>query len=185
VTRSLRVWLLCIVAALYAIGVRADGFTVDNASFRVVDGVVSMNADVRFKFSEAIREALSNGVDLTVVVESEVARVRDFLWNEPTARLAARYGIEFHALSNQYLLRNLNLGITQSYASLEALTADLGEIRDFPLIGVARLSAAERYTVRVQARLDIESLPAPMRPLAYLSSLWRLKSDWHEWDLTI
>jgi hypothetical protein len=177
--------LFTVSLMLVAFTARADGFTVHNANFRVADGVVNMDADIRFEFSEGIREALRNGVDLTVIVETEVMRVRDYLWNDPSANVATRFGIEFHPLSDQYLLRNLNLGITQSFTSLDALTAELGRVRDFPLIGVARLSAAERYTVRIQARLDIESLPAPMRPLAYLSSLWRLESDWHEWDLAI
>ena len=30
---------------------------------------------------------------------------------------------------------------------------------------------------------DIEALPAPIRPLAYLSPKWRLETKWHDWSL--
>ena len=41
-----------------------------------------------------------------------------------------------------------------------------------------------RYQVKMRTFLDIESLPAPMRPLAYISSDWQLDSDWVSWPLT-
>ena len=162
---------------------QANEFSFRNAQFRVINGVINMDADVDLPLTEAAREALSNGVTLTVVIESEVRAQRALLWDESIANIRAIFAIEYHALSDQYVLRNVNLGLTQSYTNLGALRAELGRIRAFPLIGVSRLAADQDHSVRIQARLDIESLPAPLRPLAYLSTRWRVSSDWYEWAL--
>ena len=60
----------------------------------------------------------------------------------------------------------------------------LGQINNLPLIDARLLNPELRYQVKVRAHLDIESLPAPMRPLAYISSDWQLDSDWVSWPLT-
>ena len=164
---------------------QAAEFAVRNAQFRVTNGVVNMDADIDFPLSDAAREALGNGVTLTVVIESKVKIRRSYLWDDTVATISARYGIEYHALSSQYMLSNVNLGITQSFSSLTALRADLGRVRNFPLLGVSQLAPTDRYSVHVQARLDIESLPAPLRPLAYLSTRWRISSDWYHWNLDL
>ena len=41
----------------------------------------------------------------------------------------------------------------------------------------------EKYDVHLHTYLDLESLPAPMRPIAYISSQWRLESDRYRWPL--
>ena len=43
----------------------------------------------------------------------------------------------------------------------------------------------ETYWVYLQIRLDIESLPVSLRPVAYLSPQWRLNSDWYLCPLQI
>ncbi|MBT6275852.1 MAG: DUF4390 domain-containing protein [Chromatiales bacterium] len=149
-------------------------------SVHLTNGVYQLNADIKFELSEATIEAVEHGVALTVVVETDVVQTRRYMWNEVIADIEASYSIEYHALSDQYVVRNLELDLSRSYRRLSALLDDLGRLRNFPLIGVRRLAMDRTYAVRVRARLDIESLPAPMRPLAYLNSLWRLDSDWHE-----
>ena len=45
------------------------------------------------------------------------------------------------------------------------------------------LEPDEQYRVRLRASLERESLPTPLRLLAYFSSSWRLSSDWTTWPL--
>jgi hypothetical protein len=186
IARALRLALLFIAAALALVPGRAlaEGFDVSNVGVRIDNNVYLLNADIRLVFSDEVVDALRNGVAVTVVFETNVLRVKTWRWNEALADIEARYSIEYYALSGQYVLRNLELGISSSYRRLRPLLDDLGRLRDFPIIGTGRVEAGSKYQVRVRARLDIESLPAPLRPLAYLSSLWRLRSDWYEFPLT-
>jgi hypothetical protein len=46
-----------------------------------------------------------------------------------------------------------------------------------PLIEVAKLNKSEAYNVELDAKLDIEALPLPLRPKAYISSDWSLSAE--------
>lgn len=176
--------LLGLLLVLLCIDTRAVGFVVHSVSVRVVDQVYLLDASVDLDLSDAAIEALRSGVGLTVALETQVVRKRRWMWDRSVADVEARFAIEYHALSNQYVLHDLGLDLTRSYGRLDPLIENLGEVRDFPLLGTALLEPSGDYAVRVRMRLDIESLPAPMRPLAYVSSLWRLDSEWYEWPLS-
>ena len=77
----------------------------------------------------------------------------------------------------------MNSGETQVFGSLGELVVGLGKIRNFPLLDEHLIGDEGHYYLRLRALLDIESLPSPMRPWAYFSSLWRLQSNWYEWPI--
>ena len=45
------------------------------------------------------------------------------------------------------------------------------------------LDLDEEYLVRVDVKLDIEALPLPMRPVAYIKGDWQIASEPWEWRL--
>lgn len=164
------------------------GFDIRNARTKLVNGVYLLDADISFVFSDDALEAIDNGVPVTIVLEMQVLRERDFIWDnlwwdENIAQLEAKMRIETRPLSNNYLLRNLNSGETEIFDSFTELVVGLGKIRNFPLLDAYLIGDEGRFYLRLRALLDIESLPSPMRPLAYFSSLWRLQSDWYEWPI--
>ena len=164
------------------------GFDIRNARTRLVDGVYLLDADISFVFSEAALEAIDNGVPVTIVLEMQVLRQRGLIWDnlwwdKKIATMEGELRIETRPLSKTYLVRNVNSGETQVYRSLAELNAGLGKIRSFPLLDEHLIGDTGRHYLRLRALLDIESLPSPMRPLAYVSSLWRLQSDWYEWPI--
>ncbi len=164
------------------------GFDIRNARTELVDGVYLLDADISFVFSDEALEAIENGVPVTIILEMEVLRERGLIWDnlwwdKQVAHLEARLRIETRPLSNTYLVRNVNSGETRIFGSFSELLVGLGKIRKFPLLDAHLIGSEGRHYLRLRALLDIESLPSPMRPLAYLSSLWRLQSDWYEWPL--
>lgn len=164
------------------------GFDIRNAHTELVDGVYLLDADIRFVFSDESLEAIENGIPVTIVLDMEVMRERGLVWDnlwwdEQIAHVEAMFRIETRPLSKTYLVRNLNSGETQVFSSFDDLVVGLGRIRRFPLLDGHLLAGDGKYYLRLRALLDIESLPSPMRPWAYLSSLWRLESDWYEWPI--
>ncbi len=164
------------------------GFDIRNARTELVDGVYLLDADISFVFSAEALEAIENGIPVTIILEMQVLRERSLIWDrlwwdKAIAQIEAKFRIETRALSNTYLLRNLNSGETQVFGSFGELVVGLGEIRNFPLLDEHLIDGESRYYLRLRTLLDIESLPSPMRPWAYLSSLWRLQSDWFEWPI--
>ncbi len=66
---------------------------------------------------------------------------------------------------------------------METALASMGSLDElkFPLDGGAQDQA--QYYLRVRASLDVDSLPAPLRPVAYTSLSWRLNSGWTVWTV--
>ena len=161
----------------------ADGFSVQRVHTYLAQDVYRLDADLKLEFSPASLEAMRNGVPLTLELEMRVRQVRDWVWDEDLAHVVQRYRLEYHALSGQYLLVNLNSSTRQSYPTLGMATDRIARIRDFPLLDRSLLQTKQLYYGELRLKLDIESLPAPLRPLAYISSDWWLSSEWYRWAL--
>ncbi|NOX76387.1 MAG: DUF4390 domain-containing protein [Gammaproteobacteria bacterium] len=162
---------------------QAEDFTVRNASTSLDQQIYRLSADLGYHFSPVALDALGNGVALTLVLDIEVFEPRRYLWGDVVAALEQRYQIRYHALSDQYILRRLNSGSQSAYSSLDRALASLGKISDLPIIDAPLLAESSLYKVRVRSRLDIDSLPVPLRLKAYISSDWWMDSGWYAWDL--
>ena len=115
------------------------GFDIRNAKTTLVDGVYLLDADISFIFSEEALEAIENGVPVTIILEMQVLRQRGLIWDnlwwdKKIAQLEGKFRIETRPLSKTYLLRNLNSGELQVFASFGKLLVGLGKIRNFPLL---------------------------------------------------
>ncbi len=159
-------------------------FVIKSVETELKDGVYLVSARIDYQFSDEALVALKNGVPLLILMDFEVVRSRSWWWDKTLAELEQGYLLLYHALSEQFIIYNLNSGTQESYSSLDSALATLGHVRKLPLIDAKLLKKGSRYLVRLRTYLDIESLPAPMRPMAYLSSDWSLDSDWVEWPLT-
>jgi hypothetical protein len=170
-------------AALVGAAPHDEGIEIRSVDTTLINNVYWLNANIEYIFSNKTLEALNNGVPITIELDIEVSRHRDYLWDETIATLEQRYQLQYHALTKQYLLKNLNSTSTQSHASLRTALAALGNIVDFPMLDKNLLDEHQQYTARMRASVDIEALPVPLRLLAYVTSGWRLSSEWYEWSL--
>jgi len=162
---------------------KKEGFTVRSAWTRLVDEVYYMSARVDYEFSKEALEALENGVPLDIKVYIEVEGVRNYMWNETVATLVQHYRLAYHALAEQYIVENLNSGTRKSFPSRYTAVSSMGTIDNLPILDRELLSSDKEYRGKIRARLDLESLPAPLRPWAWFTPSWRLSSDWYTWSL--
>ena len=176
--------LLCLLfSGIFATKTQAEGFKILAAETKLKDNVFNIEANLDLNFSDDALEALRSGVPLIVLINIEVLKSRSWWWDKTIAQLEQGYLLLYHALSEKYIIHNLNSGAQQNYISLNAALFSLSNLKDFPLIDKNLIINSEDYYVRMRTYLDIESLPAPMRPIAYISSQWQLESDWFSWPL--
>lgn len=176
--------LLCLLfSGIFATKSQAEGFRILAAETKLKEHVFHLDANMDLKFSYDALEALRSGVPLIVLVNIEVQKDRNWWWDKTIAELEQGYLLLYHALSEKYIIHNLNSGAQQNFTSLNTALYSLSNIRDFPLIDKNLLEEGDDYYIRLRTYLDIESLPAPMRPIAYISSQWQLESDWFSWPL--
>ena len=162
---------------------RAGYFEVRSASTRLVGGVHLLDGRLQLVLSSEALEALSSGVPLTIELQLELIRVRRFVWDDVAAELALRYELEYRPLSQRYIVRNLNSGNQDSFATLYSALNNLGRVQGLPVIDDALLEAGKDHRARLRAMLNTQQYPAPLRLLFFWRDQWQLQSEWFEWPL--
>ncbi len=160
-----------------------SSIVVELVESRIENAVYTLDANVAYEFGEQVLDALDSGVSITLEVEIELQQPRELLWNETVYSLHQRYQINYHALSDQYLVTNLTTQVSTSFPTRYAALQALGQVRDLPLIDLNLLQAGQEYLARLRAGIVITELPAPLKLWAFLQSDWRAKSDWYIWQL--
>ena len=162
---------------------RVGYFEVRSASTRQVGGVHTLDARLQLVLPSEALEALSSGVPLTIELQLELIRNRRFWWDDGAASLAWRYELEYRPLSQRYLVRNLNSGDQDSFATLYSALNNLGRVQDIPVIDDALLERGEDYRLRLRALLNTQQYPAPLRFVFFWRDEWQLASEWFQWSL--
>ena len=161
------------------------GFIIRDARAELENNVYYLHADVDYRFSDDVLEAIHNGVPMVVVLDVELYRDRGYIWDEEVASLEQRYELQYHALSEQYLVSNLNSGEAHTSLTLHSALYGLRDVNKLPVIDRHLLEKDNTYYVRIRARLAINNLPVPLRLNALISRAWWLSSDWYRWPLNV
>ena len=181
--------------AALALGVLAAGWAVPPAAqqdpgrfvVREADaversGVYYLNALIDFDLSSDARDALHSGLPIVIRIEVEIIHPRRF-WIDSEQSLTQRYRLEYHALTERYLVVNVNSGDEASFSSLTSALGSVGRIERLPVIDAPLLEEGRRYDIRLRAVLDTDELPGPLRLLAFWRRDWSIASDWYRWRL--
>ncbi len=158
-------------------------FEVREARTELRDGVYLLSATIDYRLSTEARDALHAGVPLVIRLDVEIVNPRRWWFDNDAADLRQSYQLEYHALSERYLVLNVNSGEQTSFGSLSAALQYLGTVRRFPLIDAPVLEEERGYDVRLRAVLDEEQFPGPLRLLAFWRRDWSIASDWYRWPL--
>ena len=160
---------------------REGFFDVRSATTDMVAGVHELQARLQLILSAEALDALESGVPLTIELNLEVIRVRGLWFDDVEAALTVTYELEYRPLSQRYILRNLNSGDQNSFATLYSALNNLGRIQGLPVIDDALLEPGSAYRMRLRALLSTRQFPAPLRILFFWRSQWQLQSDWYSW----
>ena len=162
---------------------REGYFEVRSASTQPVDGVHTLDARLQLVLSSEALAALESGVTLTIELQLQVIRTRRFYIDDVEAELAVRYELQYSPVSQRYIVRNLNSGDQDSFATLYSALNSLGRVQGLPVIDDALLIDDRSYRVRLRAMLNTERYPAALRVLFFWRGQWQLQSEWFEWSL--
>ena len=176
-----RSWLIIAMLVVWLGSVYASDITIRKAHTEVVNNMFLVNADASFNFSEDALDALNSGIPIFIELDVRITRPRKYLWDPQLISARRKYSIERHALSEQFILSDQITGDRSLHASLDLAIEDLGTIRALPVAEASEIDQESAFNVSLRLRLDIESLPAPLIPLAYISPGWHMSSGWYRW----
>ncbi|WP_455366248.1 DUF4390 domain-containing protein [Kaarinaea lacus] len=176
-------WLLLFLSPVSSL--HAEGFVINHAEIVLSDEVYHLNASLEFDFSNDVINAINNGVPLVLELILEILEPRRYWFDNEIATLEQRYQLQYHALSEQYIVRNLNSGAQYTFFSLSAAVQKIGNVNNLPIIDEQLLKdkATENYYARIRTTLGFDNLPVPLKLDAWTSRSWWLGSDWVELKL--
>lgn len=157
-------------------------FEVRSAYVEPIDGVYQLTATLVFDLPEGARHVLREGVPLTLDLEISVRRARRLWLDETVAALEQRYELSFHALSERYLVRNVNSGEQSSFATLDAALDSLRVVGSLPILDQALVVPSERHEISLRAHLDLRTMPDALRFILFWSEDWRQDTEWYTWS---
>lgn len=180
-------WLIAAVLVLLSCansGVAAaqSRFEVRSAYIEPAEGVYELNATLNFDLPEGARAVVREGVPLTMHLEIVVKRQRSYWLDETVATLDQYYELAYRALSERYLVRNLNSGEQASYATLDAALDAMRVISRLPILDQALVSPSARHEISVRGNLDVRTMPDALRFVLFWSDDWRQRSEWYTWS---
>jgi hypothetical protein len=187
-TARLRMFPLVLALSLVsACGSRTDGdqalmLEVVGAKVQHTDNATVLDAQLRYRFGDAVLEAMRHGVPVTLLIEARIVNRSSRPWLEVVLETQRLYRLDYHALSSQYVLEDMNSGEQTIYPSYLALQDALARPPGLRLVDDLVLPEGQLLG-SVRARIYIEDLPPAMRLVAYLSPEWRLSSEWYVWTL--
>ena len=172
---------LILLALLWA-PARAD-FVIRDVDARLQERNLRVSTRVELNLSEQTELAIENGVPLVLLTEFELQR-RGLPWQRTLLKSRVRRQLRYHSLADGYVVEDLEQGSIDIFDSVNDALNSMGFLREQVFTIPADVTVDDRgYTLHVRSRLDINRLPAALRPLAFFSPSWRLSSDWTRWKV--
>jgi hypothetical protein len=141
-----------------------------------------LGAQFEIHLSSGAEEAVKNGIPLTFEIQVQVIKKNTWLWDSVEIELVRYKRLQYHALSESYQVKDLFAGSQGNYRRLGDALRAVGNIQSL-LLSDETLDSELNYEIRLRGSLDIESLPTPVRLIAYVSSVWDMTSKWYSWPL--
>lgn len=176
-------WLGWLLLAGWSAAALAEEFSFERVQVGLEGETILVDADIRYTLSEAVLEALEHGVPLTFELHVQLRRADAWIWESDEIDTRLRNVLRYHPLAGVYELRDLQNDATESFATRETALRALGRVRNYPVTRIAQLAPGLQYKLRMHSFLDVDALPLPLRPKAYISPAWSLESETWEWRL--
>jgi len=182
-------WLALVVLMATAALAAADGlaledggrFEVRSAFLEPAEHVYLLSATIDMALSRSAQQAIRDGVPVAIELDITVARKRRYLPDQEVASLTQRWRIQYHALSERYLVNNLNSGQQLSFASLSAALEGLSQVRGLPVIDESLIERGQTYEASLKAVAAIEGgLPNALKAMMFWID-WKHATEWYTW----
>lgn len=173
------VLFLLLSAGVYA----APGITVEHASSQLVDDSYYLDAQVNFNLHDDLLEALDHGVDLEVRIIIKVKEKRKWLWDRIFKEKSLKFKLDHRPLSDAYIVRNVRKPERRQFDTLENALKYMGKIDRYYLMNNNKITDESGLTGMIRAEMNVDNLPPPLKPIAFLSDKWQMGGKWHRWTI--
>jgi hypothetical protein len=176
--------LLCFLATAgaYAAGKHSQ-LRIKSAHAALDDDIYELDTQLDMQLPPGALKAIDGGLTLHLTYKIEVSRVRRWMPDAGVATIEQKFELAYHALSQRYLVRNLNTGEQQDFGTVDAALARITDVKGLPVLDAGLLSPGPEYEGRVRAVLDMASASEAFGWLLFWTDDWSAESDWYTWTL--
>jgi len=176
--------LMCVLLTGWSWAGLAQALSFDAVTITLGDNDrIILDAQIDYELNETASDALENGVPLTFETHIQMREVGAWMWQSDVAEFRVRNVLRYRPLSGLYEVLRVGTDDKQVFATRASALRFMGRISELALIERSQLNLSAEYLVRLRTYLDIEALPLPMRPMAYISPEWEIESEPWEWQL--
>lgn len=156
---------------------------VRSAYVTVQGGVFLLNAFTVYPPDADIRSALADGLTIQFELQATVHRQRRFWFDAGVIDISLRRELSWHAVSERYVLREVEQGSQQVFTTLEQALEAAGTVESWPVVVEPQLAPDGVYEISVRAGVRRGRLPDALRALIFWSDSWNRTSEWYTWTL--
>ena len=139
-----------------------------------------LDADIDVALNPTLEDALTRGINLHFQLNLELARPRNWWFDEGIAEPVRKMRIYYHLLLRRYVVETGYT--TQTTATLDEALALLGRVESWQVLERGALKTGQRYDARLRLRLDTAQLPKPLSIGAVTSDKWEFSTPWYGWS---
>lgn len=161
----------------------AEGLGVRSPFLSQSDEIYLLTTRLDFELPAEVRQAINDGAVLSLTAQVRVSRSRNWWRDALLAELEQRYELVYHAISDRYVVRNLNSGAQSSYADLDAALLALRSIDRLPILDKALIMPDSRNEISLRGTVEVRSIPSALSMLLFWKRDFMLQSDWYTWPL--
>ena len=149
----------------------------------VKDEKILIDCEVQYRVDQRVREALSNGIEMTFLLEVELREKQDIVFDSIVSKYSHEFSIKYHALSKQYMMLEKDSNAERSFSDLYSAFYYQRNLHKAEL-GDAKLQDLHtNLYIKARAKLVSEKLPLPLRIKSYIYKDWRPSSGWTTWPI--
>lgn len=137
-----------------------------------------LNADIQLTLNQEITTALEHGIASQIDTEIKIKQSRNWLWDKTIYTTVLAQKIQYHPLSNQYIVTQQNRGNKHDFKNLHQALKFIGTIREQPIKIPHTLHQEKKYTAYIRTKINTDDLPAPLKIATYIHGTWKLSSAW-------
>ena len=140
-------------------------------------------ASANIELNSSIESGLSSGVPLYFNAILKVKKSNAWWPDKTVYKKVYRYSLVYYELTRHYRVSWLDESRSKNFRSLLDALASIGTVRSMPTLAPQDLLEGHKYHASLRLALDQNALPLALRPLAFVNSGWRLKSEEYQWQI--
>ena len=147
------------------------------------NGMLEIDADIRFDLNDQLREAAQRGLSLYFTADLTITRERWWWFDKSIVETSRTWRVGYNALPRQW---RAGVGeLTFPVASLDDAMSVIRHVRNWAVADAGEFDEDVEYGGQLRLRLDTSLLPRPFQVNALNSSAWTQSTPWSDFTFTV